>query len=48
MTQTIDFEEVTTEHVSYFLYRNETDGAQDVNAGNNYYIVYDVANACEG
>ena len=48
MTQIIDFEEITTNDVAYFLYRNDTEGARDVNAGNNYYITPDVGKACRG
>ena len=48
VTQTIDFEEITTNEVMYFLYRNTTKGATDVSSGNNWYIVPDVAETCEG
>ena len=46
MTQVIDFETITTNEVQYFLYRNDTEGATDVNAGNNWYIVPNVTEAC--
>ena len=48
MTETIDFEEITTNKVMYFLYRNGTEGATDVSGGNNWYIVPNVEEACDG
>ena len=48
MTQIIDFEEITTNDVAYFLYRNSTEGATDVGASNNYYITPDVEATCLG
>jgi hypothetical protein len=41
VTKTIDFEQITTNEVYYFLYRNETEGAADAGANNNFYIVLD-------
>ena len=48
VTKTIDFEEITTNEVFYFLYRNETEGAIDAGAENNFFIVIDSEAACEG
>ena len=42
----IDFETVKTNKVLYFLYRNTTEGASDVNSENNYYIVPNVTELC--
>lgn len=47
MTQVIDFETITTNEVQYFLYRNESASATDVNSENNWYIVPDVDFACQ-
>ena len=46
ITQTIDFEEITTNKVMYFLYRNATEGATDVSSGSNWYIVPDIDETC--
>ena len=47
VTQTIDFEEITTNEVYYFLYRNATEGAIDAGAENNYFIVSNAEYECE-
>lgn len=44
----IDFEMVTVNRVRYFLYRNETESASDVDSSSNYYIVPNVTETCEG
>ena len=46
VTQTIDFEVVTTNEMMYFLYRNETEGATDANP-QNWYIVPNAEETCE-
>ena len=48
VTEVIDFENVTTTRVLYFLFRNETEGANDTNADNEYEIVENVNETCEG
>ena len=47
VTEVIDFEEITTNEVYYFLYRNETTGAIDAGAENNVFIVSDADEICE-
>ena len=42
------FEEITTNDVAYFLYRNPAENATDVGASNNYYITPDVEATCKG
>ena len=48
VSETIDFEVVTTTKVLYFLFRNQTEGAADVNKNNDYLIVSNVNRTCEG
>jgi len=45
--ETIDFEEVSVTKVRYFLYRNETEGASDIDDDSNYFIVDNVDQLCE-
>jgi hypothetical protein len=46
--ETIDFENITTTKVLYFLYQNETQGASDISSENKYLIVENVNDTCEG
>lgn len=46
ITRTIDFEEITTVEVFYFLYRNQTSGAIDAGEENNFFIVNDAEKLC--
>lgn len=46
VTREIDFENVTTTEVRYYLYRNTTVGASDINPENNYYIASNVSEFC--
>jgi len=46
--ETVDFENITTTKVLYFLYQNETQGAADINSANKYLIVENVNDTCEG
>jgi len=48
VTKEIDFEQITTNEVRYFLYRNATDGARDAGEENNFFIVQNVTQECEG
>lgn len=48
ISEVIDFENVTTTKVYYFLFRNQTEGASDINRENDYLIVPNVNKTCQG
>lgn len=41
-----DFETVTVTNVYYFMYRNTTDGAKDINDRSNSFIVSNISQIC--
>lgn len=49
VTETVDFEQITSTEIMYFLYRNETDDARDVDASKGLTTIVDhVAQTCGG
>lgn len=46
VTQEIDFENITTTKVQYYLYRNTTEGAADVDEDGNYFLTPNVEDVC--